>query len=922
MGSLRILIYVSFTAMCISGSFDETNKTHKSLAKEYYFPGFREHATRKEVKDGLRHRRSHLFIHGLRSTKRHRAPDDDAFDGHRFPHPERAGQALGLNPEPIDIQEPLVISNQVRNSVHSFPEEPEERTTDGRPSVMRNRVRTDNGEKLASFSGQESHREAYRKLQEREIDSVTRNRMETQERMDNGHKFASLSGQESPREAYAEPYRKLQKEIDSLTRNRIEGEGRTDNGHKSASFSSQVSPREAYAKAYRKLREREIEMEALKDKAVEFDEEDETSVFDQGEESNDKYDRRLISSGGLCRSMERFLPPDLYILDTCALCYGYIQNRDHFVLKWERTYRQYNNFTISVLFDPSNVSNVVAANVESEALMDSFAGDEGRQKWQSCCQAAKECCQEDMRQALWPSGYCPTTWDGWQCWPSTPPLTEVKRACPSYSYHGKAASCSKMATKQCEGDGRWFRLRRQYEEREWSNYSSCSVAENVILRLYVHIAADCLSTATLLPALFIFFSYKQLRVHRITLHKHLFISLLLEATGNICFRLIQLHRDEIIQQNPTWCITLNLLTKYASLTNYMWYLCEGYYLHKLLASAFAEQNSLIVFYFIGWVFPLVPLSIYTGLRAVRNDRSRCWLVPIDYDWIMYLPSLLALLINIIFLVNIIRILVSKVRATNSNEPSQYRKAVRATMMVVPLFGLQYIVTIYRPPGLGCYWHDFYQIFNNVIDGSTGAVVAIIFCYTNGEVKSLLRRSWERFQERRAPQGSYTAAHSRSFSTVQTTLVDPSPSRRTSSVVSVCINSQVVRRSGSGMRISKRSSLTSSDADGNNQALISPRKSPRRFLPNQNTSGLGSGQNSISKSPQLLEELEDSISGPDEEQNSLQRLNGDNLVYEKSNDVSDNGECSIPLVTFSKKPSAPVVSTGADETYRKKENNED
>jgi hypothetical protein len=36
------------------------------------------------------------------------------------------------------------------------------------------------------------------------------------------------------------------------------------------------------------------------------------------------------------------------------------------------------------------------------------------------------------------------------------------------------------------------------------------------------------------------------------------------------------------------------------MTNYMWMFCEGYYLHKLIASAFAEQKSLITFYVIGW----------------------------------------------------------------------------------------------------------------------------------------------------------------------------------------------------------------------------------------------------------------------------------------------------------------------------------
>jgi hypothetical protein len=52
------------------------------------------------------------------------------------------------------------------------------------------------------------------------------------------------------------------------------------------------------------------------------------------------------------------------------------------------------------------------------------------------------------------------------------------------------------------------------------------------------------------------------------------------------------------------CKVLFVLTKYFRLTNYMWMFSEGFYLHKLIASAFAEQKSLLVFYLIGWGKPL------------------------------------------------------------------------------------------------------------------------------------------------------------------------------------------------------------------------------------------------------------------------------------------------------------------------------
>ncbi|KAK4309712.1 hypothetical protein Pmani_018642 [Petrolisthes manimaculis] len=308
------------------------------------------------------------------------------------------------------------------------------------------------------------------------------------------------------------------------------------------------------------------------------------------------------------------------------------------------------------------------ASVSSEVLRASFRSEEGVAKWERCCQASYSCCRE-MLNKPWPQGHCPNTWDGWQCWNATPPSTQARMPCPSYAYYGKVPSCTKEATKQCEGWGLWYRKKG----REWSDYGSCGVQENIKLRLYVHIAAYSVSVAALLPALCIFFSYKQLRAHRFTLHKNLFLSLLLEAIGSIALRSLQLSHNSTIQKSPGWCVSLTLLTRYTSLSNYMWYLSEGFYLHKLLVSAFAEQSSLHIFYVIGWGFPLVAVGVYSVARGLTHPNTHCWILPCGpLEWIINIPPLLAILINIVFLVNIIRILVSKVRATSGTEPSQYR----------------------------------------------------------------------------------------------------------------------------------------------------------------------------------------------------------------------------------------------------------
>ncbi|XP_022236211.1 secretin receptor-like, partial [Limulus polyphemus] len=75
------------------------------------------------------------------------------------------------------------------------------------------------------------------------------------------------------------------------------------------------------------------------------------------------------------------------------------------------------------------------------------------------------------------------------------------------------------------------------------------------------------------------------------------------------------------------------------------------------------------------------------------------------------------------------------------------KAVRATLILVPLFGVHFFLDKYRPSPGECGWMDAYIYFNFAIDGLQGFVVALLFCYLNGEVISLLKTSYQRYKLR-------------------------------------------------------------------------------------------------------------------------------------------------------------------------------
>lgn len=55
-------------------------------------------------------------------------------------------------------------------------------------------------------------------------------------------------------------------------------------------------------------------------------------------------------------------------------------------------------------------------------------------------------------------------------------------------------------------------------------------------------------------------------------------------------------------------------------------------------------------------------------------------------------------VNLFFLLNIVRVLITKLKVTHQAETSLYMKAVRGTLILVPLLGIQIVLLEYKPEG--------------------------------------------------------------------------------------------------------------------------------------------------------------------------------------------------------------------------------
>lgn len=61
---------------------------------------------------------------------------------------------------------------------------------------------------------------------------------------------------------------------------------------------------------------------------------------------------------------------------------------------------------------------------------------------------------------------------------------------------------------------------------------------------------------------------------------------------------------------------------------------------------------------------------------------------------------------------------------------------RATILLMPLFGVQFLVTLVRPSTKDCTQEEAYYYAFYTMDGLQGTFVALFYCYLNKEVSIL------------------------------------------------------------------------------------------------------------------------------------------------------------------------------------------
>ncbi|XP_060529993.1 diuretic hormone receptor-like isoform X2 [Cylas formicarius] len=363
-------------------------------------------------------------------------------------------------------------------------------------------------------------------------------------------------------------------------------------------------------------------------------------------------------------------------------------------------------------------------------------------------------------------GFCNVTFDLLLCWPPTPLNGTAQVKCFS-ELLGIRYDDSQNATRKCLWNGTWSK----------TNYSQCKEIDPfpvdiVNTQVNIYVTGFVLSAFTLAIAIFIFTYFKELRCLRNKIHMNLMWSYVLTY---IMWIIILVEMNFRNQLGVVTCVFAVTLLHYFHITTFFWMFVEGLYLYILVVRTLTRESfKLRVYAVIGWGAPMFFIVLWALVKAFvvvpkkSSSPEECtWFTAHHIDYIFQAPTLIVTFVNVVFLISIMVVLVTKLRSANTLEIQQYRKAMKALAVLIPLLGVTYAITIYMPS------FTLVDMVRAALLSVQGFMVALFYCFLNMEVQNTLKHHFENWKTKKSLGPNRLRSSSRSK--------DWSPRSRTESI---------------------------------------------------------------------------------------------------------------------------------------------
>uniref|UniRef100_A0A8C4E1F1 Corticotropin-releasing factor receptor 1 n=1 Tax=Dicentrarchus labrax TaxID=13489 RepID=A0A8C4E1F1_DICLA len=348
--------------------------------------------------------------------------------------------------------------------------------------------------------------------------------------------------------------------------------------------------------------------------------------------------------------------------------------------------------------------------------------------------------------------YCDTSIDGiGTCWPRSSAGQMVSRPCPEMFY-GVRYNTTNNVYRKCLANGTWA-LKGNYSMCKAILHEEKKGKMHYQIAVIINFLGHCISMVALLIAFFLFLCLRSIRCLRNIIHWNLITAFILR---NATWFIVQLTMSpEVHESNVIWCRLVTASFNYFHSTNFFWMFGEGCYLHTAIVLTYSTDKLR------KWMFICIGWCTYSKLWEILVFSVSCWFgkrAGVYTDYIYQGPMILVLVINFIFLFNIVRILMTKLRASTTSETIQYRKAVKATLVLLPLLGITYML-FFVNPGEDEISQIVFIYFNSFLESFQGFFVSVFYCFLNSEVRSAVRKRFHRWQEQHSIRARMTQAMS-------------------------------------------------------------------------------------------------------------------------------------------------------------------
>lgn len=134
----------------------------------------------------------------------------------------------------------------------------------------------------------------------------------------------------------------------------------------------------------------------------------------------------------------------------------------------------------------------------------------------------------------------------------------------------------------------------------------------------------------------------------------------------------------------------------------------------------------------------------------------------NYWWIIRSPILLAVVINFLIFIHIIKILVSKLRAHQMRYSDYKFRLAKSTLTLIPLLGIHqmFFIFVTDETTSSTISLRLTKLFVDLFFSSfQGLLVAILYCFVNKEVQSEILKKWKRWKLGRNIEEEYRHTYS-------------------------------------------------------------------------------------------------------------------------------------------------------------------